>query len=103
LAVCGAVRRRGRRRAVFGARPAARAGDPGARQVFEATGAELGRFLNPYVTRFGAEAVLVLGGLSGAYDLLERPLAAHLGVPAYPGALGPRAPLLGAADLLINS
>jgi len=82
---------------------AARAGDPIARQAFEASGAELGRFLNPYATRFGAEAVLVLGGLSGAYDLLEHSLAAQLGVPAYPGALGSRAPLLAAADLLINS
>ena len=82
---------------------AARAGDPAARQAFETFGAELGRFLTPYAARFAAEAVLVLGGLSGAYDLLERSLAAHLSVPAYPGALGPRAPLLGAADTLINS
>jgi glucokinase len=79
---------------------AARAGDPAARQVFEAFGADLGSFLNSHAVAFAAEAVLVLGQIAGAIDLFGPPLRQTLSVPALPGARGPDAALLGAADLL---
>ena len=79
---------------------AARAGDVGARQVFEAFGADLGTFLNLFAVAFAAEAVLVLGRIAGAIDLFASPLRQALSVPALPGERGPDAALLGAADLL---
>jgi glucokinase len=79
---------------------AARAGDLAARQVFEAFGADLGTFLNPFAVAFAAEAVLVLGRIAGAIDLFGPPLRQALSVSALPGERGPDAALLGAADLL---
>jgi glucokinase len=79
---------------------AARAGDVGARQVFEAFGADLGTFLNSIAVAFAAEAVLMLGRIAGAIDLFGPPLSQVLSVPALPGERGPDAALLGAADLL---
>jgi glucokinase len=79
---------------------AARAGDPAARQVFEAFGADLGTFLNSFAVAFAAEVVLVLGRIAGAIDLFGPPLRQALSVPALPGERGPEAALLGAADLL---
>jgi glucokinase len=79
---------------------AARAGDPAARQVFEAFGADLGTFLNSFAVAFAAEVVLVLGRIAGAIDLFGPPLRRVLSVPALPGERGPDAALLGAADLL---
>jgi len=79
---------------------AARAGDVGACQVFEAFGADLGTFLNPFALAFAAEAVLVLGRIAGAINLFGPPLRQALSVPALPGERGPDAALLGAADLL---
>jgi glucokinase len=78
----------------------ARAGDAGARQVFEAFGADLGSFLNSHAVAFAAEAVLVLGQIAGAIDLFGPPLRQALSVPVLPGERGPDAALLGAADLL---
>ncbi len=88
-------------RNVKDAAAAARAGDVGARQVFEAFGADLGSFLNSYAVAFAAEAVLVLGRIAGAMDLFGPPLRQALSVPALPGERGPDAALLGAADLLV--
>jgi glucokinase len=79
---------------------AARAGDAGARQVFEAFGADLGTFLDSFAAAFAAEAVLVLGRIAGAIDLFGLPLSQALSVPVLPGQRGPDAALLGAADLL---
>jgi len=79
---------------------AARAGDSGARQVFEGFGADLGSFLNPFAVAFAAEAILVLGRIAGAMDLFGPSLHQALSVPALPGQRGPDAALLGAADLL---
>ena len=79
---------------------AARAGDAGARQVFEAFGADLGSFLNSHAVAFAAEAVLVLGRIAGAIDLFGPPLRQVLSVPVLPGERGSDAALLGAADLL---
>ena len=80
---------------------AARVGNVGARQVFEAFGADLGSFLNTHALAFDAEAVLVLGQISGAMDLFGPPLRQTLSVPALPGERGPDAALIGAADLLL--
>jgi glucokinase len=88
-------------RNVKDAAAAARAGDAGARQVFEAFGAGLGSFLNTHAGAFAAEAVLVLGRIAGAIDLFGPPLRQALSVPALPGERGPDAALLGAADLLL--
>jgi Transcriptional regulator/sugar kinase len=88
-------------RNVKAAAAAARAGDVGARQVFEAFGADLGSFLNSHALPFAAEAVLVLGQIAGAMDLFGSPLCQALSVPALPGERGPDAALLGAADLLL--
>jgi glucokinase len=79
---------------------AARAGNIGARQVFEEFGADLGSFLNSHAAAFDAEAVLVLGQIARAIDLFGPPLRQALSVPALPGEQGPDAALLGAADLL---
>jgi glucokinase len=79
---------------------AARAGDVTARQVFESFGADLGMFLDSFAVAFAAEAVLVLGRISGAIDLFGPPLCQALSVPALAGERGPDAALLGAADLL---
>lgn len=87
-------------RNVKDAAEAARAGDANARQVFEAFGADLGVFLNPFAGAFAAEALLVLGQIAGAMDLFGPSLSRALSVPALPGERGPDAALLGAADLL---
>jgi glucokinase len=78
----------------------ARAGNAGARQIFEAFGTDLGTFLNAFAVAFAAEAVLVLGQIAGAMDLFGPFLRQALSVPALPGERGPHAALLGAADLL---
>ncbi len=87
-------------RNVKDAAAAARAGDVAARQVFEAFGADLGTFLNPFAVAFAAEAVLVLGRIAGAMDLFGPHLRQALSGPALPGERGSDAALLGAADLL---
>jgi glucokinase len=79
---------------------AARAGDIGARQVFNTFGADLGSFLNSHVVAFAAEAVLVLGRIAGAFDLFGPSLRQTLSVTALPGERGSEAALLGAADLM---
>ncbi len=69
-------------------------------EVFMTYGAALGRFLAPFVADFGAEAVIVLGGIAGAFDLFGAYLRAELPIPALPGTMGVDAALLGAAQLL---
>ena len=80
----------------------AQAGDPAAQAVFARFGADLGAFLQPFVAAFGADAVLTLGGIGNAFDLFGPSLLAQLSVPALPGELGVRAPLLGAAELVFQ-
>jgi glucokinase len=77
----------------------AAAGDPALRGAFEAFAADLCLFLEPYIDAFGAEAVLVAGGISGAFPLFATIFEARLRIPALPGTLGRTAALLGAADL----
>lgn len=82
---------------------AARDGKAGMAEVFTAFGADLALFLSPLVREFGAQAVLILGGLAGAFDLFGAALAAGLPVPVRRGELGSGAGLVGAADLFFGS
>lgn len=78
----------------------ARQGDPAARCAFEQFGADLGAFLSPFASTFGAHAVLALGGIANAFDLFGPAMAAASPVPVRPGELGVKAGLLGVGDLL---
>jgi glucokinase len=79
---------------------AARAGNPRIRRIFTAFGSDLGEFLDPFVLKFRAQVVLVLGQIAGAFDLFGPALYKALSKPALPGERGADAALLGAADLL---
>lgn len=80
----------------------ARAGDTTICHVFSAFGADMGAFLGPFATAFGAEAVLVLGGIAAAFDLFGSALAEELAIPVLPGVYGVHAGLIGAAELLFD-
>jgi len=73
--------------------------DPKLKRVFETWGKDMGGFLNTYVKQFQPEAVLVLGGLSGAFDVFEDALSSVLEVPPVKGILKEKAALLGASDM----
>jgi len=73
----------------------------GTREVFAQFGTDLGAFLTPHVQAFGAELVLVLGGISQAFDLFREQLNAALPIRAARGTLGAQAALLGAANLFL--
>jgi glucokinase len=77
----------------------ARQGNALARQVFADFGRDLGQFIQPFGRDFQAEALLVLGGIAGAFDLFAPWLGQSLPVPVWPGRLGADAALLGAASL----
>jgi glucokinase len=78
---------------------AADEGDPGLAECFTYFGEDLGRFLEPFVSNFRAEAVLTLGGIAGAWDHFAPSLRRFLSVPVLRGALGERGALFGAAAL----
>jgi len=80
----------------------ARQGSAQVRQAFAEFGDDLGAFLAPYAVAFGAEAILVLGGIARAFDLFGPALTRCLPVPALMGRLGDTAPLLGAAAVLFK-
>ena len=60
------------------------------------------RFLDRSSTSFGAEVVLVMGRIAGAFDLFGPGLSKGLSVPALLGERPDEAALLGAAELLLN-
>ena len=66
---------------------------------FASFGADLGVFLEPFVSKFRADAVLITGGIAEAWDLFAPSLIGLLAVPAVKATLGRRAALLGAAAL----
>jgi len=68
-------------------------------QAFAAFGSDLGVFLRPFVSDFGAEAVLVTGGIAEAWEYFAPSLMRSLSVPVLRGTLDRRAALLGAAAL----
>lgn len=68
-------------------------------QAFTAFGADLSIFLKPFVSDFGAEAVLISGGITEAWDYFAPSMTQSLSVPVLRGMLGRRAALLGAAAL----
>jgi glucokinase len=88
---------------VRAAAEAARTGDARIRGVFADLGGELASFLGPFVESFGAEVVLVLGRIAGAFDLFGPPLGRGLPVPALAGERPSDAALLGVAQLLLDS
>jgi glucokinase len=105
---------------------AARMGDASIQSIFESFGDDLGEFLAPLAVNFRAQALLILGQISGAFDLfgpllqqaVDRSLQPFRAdgsdgyihnicngpirtqpLPALTGELGAKAALLGAADL----
>jgi glucokinase len=68
-------------------------------QAFASFGADLGAFLRPFVSDFGADAVLVTGGITEAWGHFAPSLRRALSVPVLKGTLGTRAALLGASAL----
>ena len=89
-----------KRRAEEAGLPTSEPGEIQDAAFWRAFGSDLGRFLSPFVQAFEAEAVLVLGGISGAYPLFGEALGLALSpVEAHPGRLAGGAPLLGAASL----
>ena len=68
------------------------------RKVFEQWGEELGLFLNRYVSQFNAQAVIVQGGLAGAFELFGEQIQKNIKARVVRHALGSKAALLGASD-----
>ena len=66
---------------------------------FASFGADLGIFLEPFISDFRADGVLVTGGISEAWDHFAPTLIQSLSVPVLRGKLGNQAALLGAAAL----
>jgi glucokinase len=68
-------------------------------QAFASFGTDLGTFLEPFVLRFGAQAILVTGGIAETWERFAPSLSRSLMIPVLKGTLGKRAALLGAAAL----
>lgn len=80
----------------------ARRGDRMADDLFARVFRQLGAALAPWLGRFGAEALVVGGSMTGAWDLIEAPLTAGIGslargVRVTTAVLGDSAALVGAA------
>ena len=71
--------------------------------LWESFGHDLGRFLATFVQDFQADAVLVLGGIAGAFSYFGPALNDQVEGLARAGQLGPNAALLGAAELFAPS
>ena len=67
-------------------------------EVFREFGKDLGRFLRPFVDDFGADVLIVLGGIAGALNYFRSKLEDQLDIPVQPGKIQDAA-LLGAAKL----
>jgi len=68
-------------------------------EAFSSFGADLGEFLQPFVSDFQADAVLVTGGIAEAWDRFAPSLIQSLSIPVLRGTLGTHAALFGAAAL----
>lgn len=73
----------------------ARKADAACIDVFSSFGNDLGTFLEDFVQPFGAQAVLIGGGIANTGDLFLSATNMALSVPALSGQLGPDAALLG--------
>lgn len=73
--------------------------NPKLKQVFEIWGRDMGGFLNEFVQKFQPDAILVLGGLSGAFGIFEKGLSPVLQVTAVKGILDEKAALLGVNNM----
>ncbi|MEZ4835071.1 MAG: ROK family protein [Caldilineaceae bacterium] len=69
------------------------------RRIFAEFGRDLGVFMRPLATAFGADGLVVLGGIANAFDLFGVAMQAEMAVPIRRGELGETAALLGAYDL----
>ncbi|HET6594210.1 MAG TPA: ROK family protein [Anaerolineales bacterium] len=72
---------------------------PAFAEAFSSFGSDLGAFLKPFISDFGAEAILITGGIAEAWDRFAPSLAQSISVALLKGTLGRGAALLGAAAL----
>jgi glucokinase len=72
---------------------------PQIRAVLEAFGDDLAQFLKPLATEFGADAVILQGGISHGFPYFSDNMQPHLSIPALAGELEQDAALLGIANL----
>ena len=70
-------------------------------ESFTSFGKDLGEFLEPFISDFRADALLITGGIAEAWEYFVPSLKRSLSVPVLRGALGNRAALLGAAALYL--
>lgn len=70
-------------------------------EVWMAFGQDLGWFVEPLARDFGAEAVLIVGGIAGAGDLFTPHMQVE--APIHLGSLGRAAAILGAAEPLFEA
>ncbi|MBW1753852.1 MAG: hypothetical protein JRJ46_12325, partial [Deltaproteobacteria bacterium] len=61
-------------------------------------GKDLGRFLRPFADDFGADVLIVLGGIAGALNYFRSKLEDQLDISVHPGKIQDAA-LLGVANL----
>lgn len=87
---------------ISAASQAADAGNRAVQQTFHEFGEDLGRFVQPYIEGFEAEALLVMGGIAGAFAHFQAGIASQITVPIVAGELGTTAALLGAAEPLLE-
>lgn len=75
--------------------------DPKARETFQLFGQELGRFLSPFVEKFGAEVLVLGGNISNAFEYFKDQLIAELPIAdVYLSGLMDHAALIGGALLV---
>ena len=67
-------------------------------EVLREFGKDLGRFLRPFADDFGADVLIVLGGIAGALNYFRNKLEDQLDIPVHPGKIQDAA-LLGVAKL----
>lgn len=80
---------------------AADEGSEAAQALFAEWGDDLGTFIAPYMRNFNAEALLIVGGIAGAFSHFHDAIQAHTRIPILRGTLGQDGALLGAAEPLL--
>jgi len=75
--------------------------DPQARKAFQLFGQELGRFLAPFMKKFGAEVLILGGNISNAFEFFKNQLIEELPIAnVYLSGLMDHAALIGGALLV---